>query len=545
MYAILAVAPILLALVLMAGFNVSSGKSLISAWITGCVCAFFVWKMNPLHILGFSVSGFIRSLDVLFIIFGAILLLNVLDKLGVIASIGDGFGKISRDRRIQVLIIAWMFCSFIEGAAGFGTPAALAAPLLVGLGMPPLAAAMTALVADSVAVPFGAVGVPSVTGFSIVAPVVEKLGLDAAAYSTQLYAVTALINVSFGVFVPFIMILMLTLFFDEKKSIKPAFEILPLALYSGVAFCLPFSLIAVFIGPELPSLLGSVIGFGLLFLAVKKGWFVPKTVWLFKDDKQIQPDRTHTEQKPQMSLLKTWAPYGTIALFLVITRMPWLPVKDAIQSFTINFNNICGIDGINYSWRIFNNPGLFPFIIITIPVAVLYRMSKKDFAGIVKKTGKQVTNAAIALAGGVALVQIMINTNINTSGLGSMITEIASALAGIFGSAYPLVAPLVGLLGGFISGSNTVSNILFTSLQFDTALAVSLPTILILSLQFVGGAVGSMTSVNNVVAVCATTGAAGKEGKLIIRTMIPAVVYCLAVSGIAFLLLALGIQFLA
>ena len=551
MYAIFAIFPILLALVLMVAFNVSSGKSLISAWAAGSLFAFFAWKMDLLHIIGYSVSGFIRSLDVLCIIFGAILLLNVLSKLGIISSIGEGFSKISKDRRIQVLIIAWMFGAFIEGAAGFGTPAALAAPLLVGLGVPPFAAAMAALVANSVPVCFGVVGVPSMTGFSAIAPLVERLGVDSGAYSAQLYATVAAINVSFGVLIPFVIVMMITIYFGEKKSFKPALEILPLALYAGAAFCLPYYLIAAFIGPELPTLLGSIIGFILLLTAVKKGWFVPKTIWLFPGDKQSESEQTRpgnaalTAQKQEISLVKAWAPYGIIALFLVITRMPYLPFKAAIRSFSVNFVNLCGVEGVNYSWAILNNPGIFPFIIITVLIAALYRMPKKEFADIVRNTAKQVTNAAIALAGGVALVQIMINTNVNASGLDSMITEIAKTLGGFFGNSYPLVAPLVGVLGAFIAGSNTVSNVLFASLQFNTAYMVGLPTILIVSQQFIGGAVGNMICVNNVVAVCATTGAVGKEGKLILRTLLPCIVYSLAVAGVAFALLAVGYRFLA
>lgn len=542
MYALLSISPIILALTLMLAFRVSSGKSLVAAWIAGCLIAFWAWEMDFMRIAGYSVAGFLRSIDVLLIIFGAILLLNILSKIGIISAIGEGFSKISRDRRIQVLIIAWMFGAFIEGAAGFGTPAALAAPLLVGLGVPPFAAALSALIANSTPVVFGAAGVPSMTGFAIIEPMVYSLGVAPNAYAMQLYATTALINVSFGVFIPFIIILMLVLLFGEKKSIKPALEILPFALYSGIVFCLPFYFIAAFIGPELPTILSSIIGFALMFVAVKKKWFIPKTVWLFPNDKILQPQID--EQKPKISIARAWAPYGAITAFLIITRLPFFPIKDFLQNFTINIVNIFGIDGINFSWRILNNPGLFPFILIALLTAAIYRMSKKELALIVKKTANQVTNAAIALAAGIALVQIMTHTHYNASGLDSMVTVVAKTLGDVFGGNYPLVAPFVGLLGGFVSGSNTVSNVLFASLQFDTALKIGLPTLLIVSQQFVGGAVGSMISVNNVVAACATTGAKGKEGELILKMLLPAIAYCLAVAAVAFFLLKINYNFL-
>jgi lactate permease len=529
----------------MVAFNVSSGKSLLSAWLIGCIIAFTIWKMDAWHILAYSVSGFIRSLDVICIIFGAILLLNILTKLRIIDSIGEGFSKISQDRRIQILIIGWMFGAFIEGAAGFGTPAALAAPLLVGLGIPAFAAAMASLIANSTPVCFGVVGVPSMTGFATIRPGVERLvGLDAtAAYSAQLYEQVGFMNMCAGIFIPFVIILMVTFMFGEKKSFKPGFEMLPLCLLAGASFCVPYYLIARFIGPELPTLLSSIIGFILLISAVKAGLFVPKTVWRFPNDPPIILN--DSEQGRKISLVKAWASYGVIAVFLVATRVPFLPFRDIVRGFTINFNNICGIEGVNYGWAILNNPGLFPFIIVAVIVVLIYGMKRSDFTAVIKKTGKQVSSACIALLGGVALVQIMTNTQFNASGLDSMTRVVATTLGNTFGGMYPLIAPLVGVFGAFVAGSNTVSNVMFASLQFDAALMVHLPTILICAQQFIGGAIGNMICVNNVVAVTATTGAVGKEGKLIMSTILPCVLYSLAISGIAFLLLAIGYPFIA
>jgi lactate permease len=545
MTALLAVLPVVLAVVLMVAFNVKSGKSLLFAWLLGCVLALVVWKMSPMSIVARSVAGFISSLDILLIIFGAILLLNVMKKLGNISAIGAGFTSISRDRRVQFLIIAWLFGAFIEGAAGFGTPAALAAPLLVGLGAPPFAAAMAGLIANSTPVSYGAVGTPTLTSTAILRPIVEGVGIDTAAYSTQLCSTVALIHVSFGVFVPLVIIMMVTWFFGEKKSIKPALEILPLAIYAGLVFVVPYYLIAYFVGAELPSLLGSIIGFVLFLPVVKKGWLVPKNVWLFPGDKQKEEVQADAGQKREMSLVKAWAPYGVVAAFLVISRVPWLPLKAAIGKIAINFVNICGVEGVNHRWTIVNNPGIFPFLIVTVLTAIIYGMSRKEFLDIFKSTGKQLTNAALALAGGVALVQIMRYTNINASGLNSMVTEVAIALGNIFKGAYPLVAPMVGIFGAFVSGSNTVSNTLFTSLQYEAAVQVGLPTIPIVALQVVGGAVGNMICVNNVIAVCATTNAVGQEGKMIVRTLLPCIVYSLFVSCVAFVLLAIGFQFVA
>ncbi|MCK5128479.1 MAG: L-lactate permease, partial [Clostridiales bacterium] len=156
MYAIIAVIPILLAVILMAIFNQSAKKALPIAWISVLFIGLFVWKISLSDILAYSVFGMFKAIDLLLIIFGAILILNTLKQSGAMASISQGFYGLSTDRRVQAVIIGWMFGAFIEGAAGFGTPAALAAPLLVGLGFPPLAAAMSTLVFNTSPVAFGA-----------------------------------------------------------------------------------------------------------------------------------------------------------------------------------------------------------------------------------------------------------------------------------------------------------------------------------------------------------------------------------------------------
>jgi lactate permease len=171
----------------------------------------------------------------------------------------------------------------------------------------------------------------------------------------------------------------------------------------------------------------------------------------------------------------------------------------------------------------------------------------REVGEIFKKTLHQVANAAIALLAGVALVQIMRYTNFSNPGAGleAMTTEVAKALASLFGGLYPLISPVVGVFGAFVSGSNTVSNVMFAALQFKTAVLVGLPAVLIVMCQSMGGAIGNMICVNNVVAVSATTGAEGSEGKLILAAIWPCLIYSLMVSVAAFVYLAIGIKWVA
>ena len=546
-YALLAVIPIILAVVLMSGFHIKSGISMMAAWASGMVLAVTFWKMDVTHAAAYTVYGFLVSLDTIIIIFGAILLLNILINIGFIESIGNGFSNITHDRRIQILIIGWLFTSFIEGAAGFGTPGALAAPLLVGLGVPPFAACLSALIGSSTPTTFGAVGTPPITGINTILPDIVSTfpDLDPSVVVNQFYSRLALTNVFIGTFVPVLLIVTIMASDSGKKGVKEALPIIPLSIFAGLVFTFPVYLTATFIGPEIPSLLGALVGLALFLTAVKKGFLVPKQIWRFKNDPIVEP----AQMKKGVPLFVAWSPYLVIASLLIITRLPWLPIRawigDPVRSLAIK--SIFGFQGIDWSWKILNNPGLFPFIFVAAAYVAARGVKAGAIKSILHKTAKQIKNASIALLFGVALVQIMRYTNYsNLSGeLEAMTTEVAKALAAAFGGLYPLVSPFVGVFGAFIAGSNTVSNIMFMPLQFKAAALIGLPTVMIAVGQSLGGAVGNMMCVHNVVAVTATTGAEGSEGKLIMAAALPCVVYGLLLSAMLFIYLAVGVGWVA
>jgi len=162
--ALVAVVPILLAGVLLIAFRVAARVAMPIVYVAAVALAWGAWRVDLRHIAASTVQGLFITFDLLFIIFGAILLLKTLEHSGAVAAIRSSFHDISQDRRVQVVIIAWLFGSFIEGAAGFGTPAAVAAPLMVALGFPPLAAVMLGMMIQSTAVTFGAVGTPILIG---------------------------------------------------------------------------------------------------------------------------------------------------------------------------------------------------------------------------------------------------------------------------------------------------------------------------------------------------------------------------------------------
>lgn len=552
MFVFIALLPILLIVVLMTYFNWSAKKAMPIGWIVTVITAYFFWKMKFSTVMAASAFGALKSIDVFLIIFGAILILNTMLQSGAMKVINNGFMGISQDRRIQVIIIGWMFGAFIEGASGFGTPAALAAPLLVGIGFPPLAAAMVALIYNSTPVSFGAVGTPTLTAVSVVssnlAQVTPSIGLEQ--FGMEVTRWVALIHSIAGTFVPLLGVCFLTYFFGKEKSIKPALEVLPFGIFAGIAFTLPYLLTAWTLGTEFPSLLGALIGLGIVIYAAKKKWLQPKREWDFAEEYKVSivyEDKVNSDdisnEAPIIPLWKAWLPYIIVAVCLILSRIPAIGLKPLLQIPAISINSILGIKEFSYRLPFLYNPGVFPFIFVSLICIFIYKMPGEKVKNAWQETIEQVTGATIALIFGVAMVQLMLNSSINEAGLGSMTTVVATSAANVFGQVWPFISPFIGVLGAFISGSNTVSNILFAGFQFDIATQLEMSRVLIVSLQIVGGAIGNMICVNNVVAACATVGAMGSEGLLIRRNIVPCVIYSILASVITLVIMSLVVIF--
>ena len=506
-----------------------------------------------------TVIGFLEAFAVLVIIFGAILIMNTLSSSGAMAAINGMFTGISPDARIQAIIIGFIFGAFIEGAAGFGTPAALAAPLLISVGFPPLAAAVVALIYNSVPVCYGAVGTPTNSSMATLGESVTSLGGNVDSFKADLTFFSA-VNMAVGAFfiVTIGIILLVTMFGKdaEHKKVAKAFEVLPFIIFVCVVFDVIYLLIAKFIGPELVSLVAAVITLFVVLFTSKKGLLMPKNIWTFGKKETWDHSWLSTTEVPEpkqsdMSLVKAWIPYLLIGLALVITRV-WSTLQPdswagAMKAFKVTLPLF---GGASWSWAILWNPGII-FIIVGLITIPLHGMNGDTVKEAWKNSFNQVKGAAIALLFGVAMVYIFRNSandgiqvsymiDGRTAGLGSMLTMMADGLGSIFRGAYIVIAPLIGVLGSFMSGSNTVSNTLFSSLQFETATLVGLPQVIIVALQNNGGAIGNMVCVNNVVSACATTGTIGNEGKIIRTDFLPCIVYCVIVIVVSLIVISLG-----
>ncbi len=545
-YALAAFLPVLAVMFFLVVLRWPAVRAMPVAYVLTVIVALSVWQVPALHVVGATLRGGMIALTLLWIIFGAILLLFTLRESGAVTTIRRGFMGISRDRRIQLIIVAWLFGSFIEGAAGFGTPAAVAAPLLLALGFPALAAVMMTLIIQSTPVSFGAVGTPILVGMgqSLNVPQVEEaLAASGITYTEFIYRLgvfTAMPHAVAGTLIPLIIVCMMTRFFGENKSFREGLEVWKFALFAGFSFVIPYLLVAVFLGPEFPALLGGLAGLAIVVTAARKGLFLPEgEPWDFpprsKWEEQWVGNITAEagEERHHMTLLLAWTPYLLVAALLVLTRLPFLPFRGWLTSFSFTWSNIAGTS-LSQSVEPLYLPGTI-FILVALTTIFIHRMSKDEARMAWSDAAHKMAGPALALLFAVGLVRVFIDSNTNASGLDSMPLVLAEYVAGIAQGTWPFFAPIIGAMGAFVAGSNTVSDLMFALFQYGVADRIGTSRIVILGIQAVGGAAGNMICVHNVVAASATVGLVGREGALIRRTIIP-MTYYLIVTGMLGLL---------
>ncbi len=541
MNALLAATPILAAAVFLVVLRWPAKRAMPLVYVIAFVLAIGVWGVSAPRALAATIQGCFIAFDILFIIFGAILLLNTLKYSGALEVIRSGFKHISADRRVQLIVIAWLFGSFIEGASGFGTPAAIAAPLLVALGFPALAAVMIGMMIQSTPVTFGAVGTPILVGVRggllhpALSAALTRAGIDFEQYLRLIAAESAVLHGITGTLIPLLMVMMLTRFFGRNKSWREGLSILPFALFAGLAFTVPYTVTGILLGPEFPTILGSLIGLGLVTYAARRRWLLPNDSWDFPPEREwpaswsgsIVFEKLH-ERRAAMPLWRAWSPYLLVALLLVISRLPQLPIGDYLKKVEIFLPNLLGTD-IAASTQPLYLPG-FILLIVALLTSLLHRMKGVALLAAAKESAGILLGAGFVLLFTVPMVRIYINSGVNSSGLSSMPVEMARWVANHVGVIWPLFAPTVGALGAFIAGSNTVSNLMFSLFQYNIAENLSISGAFVVALQAVGAAAGNMIAIHNVVAASATVGLLGQEGATLRRTLLPTLYYLLVVG---------------
>ena len=589
--ALLALAPIAVVAVFLVVLRWPASRAMPLSWVVAAVLAATVWGVSGTRIAAASVNGLVVAGTLLYIIFGALLLLHTLQESGALAVIRRGFTGITPDRRIQVILIAWLFGAFIEGSAGFGTPAAVAVPLLVGLGFPPLAAVVAGMLIQSTPVSFGSAGTPILVGVSTglegsEAVAAYAAGLGLGEWTDFLAFVgfrVALLHAVAGTLVPLLVVATMTRFFGARRSFAEGLRVWRFALFAALAMTVPYLLAAWLLGPEFPALLGGLVGLVIAVTAAKRGLFMPPAEDRFEFpprsgwEAEWSADRPTAADEPtaanelpaanqlhaanqltvadeptagdepaapvaseprRLGALTAWAPYAVVGLLLLLTRLPSLPFQEALSSVVLRWPDIFG-SGITATAAPLFLPGAV-FIAASLFAVVLHRMDRGQAGRALGASFRSTARASVALVFTVPMVQVFLNTGGAASGHPSMPIALAEGAAQLAGSAWPFFAPFIGGLGAFVAGSNTVSNMMFSLFQFGVGERLSLDPGWVVALQAVGGAAGNMICVHNVVAASAVVGLVGREGAVIRRTLVPFCYYALLPGALGYAILWSG-----
>jgi lactate permease len=446
-------------------------------------------KLSLLSTLHGALYGFF---PICWIIIGAVFLYNVSVKAGQFEIIKSFMTSITTDRRLQALLIAFSFGSFLEGAAGMGAPVAITSAMLVGMGFNPLYAAGICLIANTAPVAFGSVGVP-ITIASQVSGIPE-MGIS------QMVGRTLPI---IAIFIPFYLV---TLMAGFKRS----FEVLPAMLVSGFVFAIVQWLVANYLGPMLPSLLAGLASIVCLMVLLR--FWKPKAIWRFSDEPPVSTE-IQLKYTPGQ-IVRAWSPFLIMTVLIVLWGLQ--PVKTVLNSIgQIKFfipglqGAILNNDGSPLAIKVFDlnylsNSGtamLFA-VIISLP---LIGMSYKEGLKVYLSTLYQLRFTIITITSIVGFAFIA-----NYSGM-SITMALALASTGIL---FPFFSPILGWLGVFMTGSDTSSNALFCKLQRVSAENIGIDPIITVSANASGGVVGKMISPQSIAVGAAAIGLVGKESDL-------------------------------
>jgi lactate permease len=425
------------------------------------------------------------------IILPAVFLFNITVRSGQFNVVRQFLASITADRRIQALLIAFSFGSFLEGTAGFGAPVAITAAMLTGLGFNPLYAAGICLIANTAPVAFGTIGIP-------ITVVSQVTGLPEQAISEMV-----------GRTLPFLSALLPFYLVTLMAGYRSAKEVAPAALVSGLSFAVIQALSSNFLGPALPDVLAG-IGSIICLLLLLRRWR-PASIWRFPDE-TAEPE-SHAPAYTGRQLLWALSPFIVLTIIIIIWGLP--PVKDWLNATgTLSFE-VPGLHNAIHDQNGHPVPHIYRLNYLSaagtaIGIASLLSLA---LSGLRPAEGWQVFRATmyqlrypfLSIAAVLAFAYLM-----NDSGI---TLTMARSLAGS-GIFFPFFAPLLGWLGVFITGSDTSSNALFGKLQAATATSIGVDPVVTVAANVSGGVVGKMISPHSIAIAAAAGGLVGRESEL-------------------------------
>ncbi|MBQ9193613.1 MAG: L-lactate permease [Bacteroidales bacterium] len=513
-----AVLPIVLLFVLMLAFKMPGHKSaLITLAVTVLLALFAAPALGMLPEGTASVGGvvwwgFVEGVlkavfPILIIILMAIYSYNILVESREIEVVKSQFTSFTDDKGVLVLMLVWGFGGLLEGMAGFGTAVAIPAAILIGLGFKPMFSALVALIGNTVATGFGAVGVPVTTLCNEVAP--GGAASAEAICETSAFAVLQLSPLF--ILIPFI-ILMLT---DRKAVVKN----LCLALWTGVISVAVQFVCAKYLGAETPAIIGSVAAIVAIILYAK----------LFVKSKP----RETGEKYGAARTFRAWSVYLLILVFILLSGALCPPVNGFLKTHLVTKVHLPVIDtDFRFGW--ISNAGLMLFLGATLG-GLIQGLSFRKLMVVLAKTVVGLRKTVVTIISLIALASIM-----NYSG---MISAIAAGLVAVTGPLYPLFAPLIGAIGTFVTGSDTSSNILFAKLQAHVADQLGMTgqgsffgvegsqTNWLVAANTTGATGGKMISPQSIAIATAACDMQGKDGD-ILRSALPYALMYIVIGGL-------------
>lgn len=497
---ILAFSPIVVLLILMVGFNWGGAKAGPVSWLTAFAVSIFAFGGGTTLISYSQVKAALLSAWVLYIIWAALLLFHIVDEAGSIKTIGQGVARITQNRVIQLILLAWIFTAFLQGIAGYGVPVAVVAPLMVGMGFSPVTAVVTTSIGHSWSVTFGSLA----ASFFALTGVSELPGSELATETALLLGFSCFLC-GFGA----------VWAFGGLRALKQA--VVPLLLVGTVMAATQLGMASLGTYQLAAFTAGSA---GLVAIAALTRLPEYRRARPQADFAELAaaPDGGDGTVVPFNEILLAFSAY-LVLVAIVLSASFITPLSDVLATAAIRLpipetmTSFGWTNDATESYRTiepFGDAGAL-LIYASIVAYVIYRraghLRQGSWRRIVSRTVSGALTSSIGIVTMVGMALLMLDSG--------MTYMLASGAVEVAGPVFPLVSPFVGVLGTFMTGSNTNSNILFGALQRDSAVLLGLPPAMLLAAQTAGGALGSMVAPAKIIVGCSTVGLSGKEGPVV------------------------------
>lgn len=491
---ILAISPIVWLFIAMLAFKIEGYKAGFSSLILSCILAFVRWEMPGINIASAILEGVLFTIwPILIVIIAAVFTYRVITFTGAIENIKYAISRVSKDKRILVLLIGWCFGGFMEGVAGFGTPIAIPAGMLWGMGFDPVVASIACIIANISTTPFGAISILTLTLAEIIGVNVETLSFVTI---IQL-AIPMLLT-------PFFMILIVC-----KGKLKSLKGVGLIALISGLSSFLPQFIVVKYIGPELVAVIPPIISLICTILAVKYlgPKETPKDYEITNKDKDVR-DRKNIINKRDIILASL--PFIIIFILFIMTSKLFPNIHGMMSSIKSSVVVYRGENPatLNFFW--INSPGVL-IMISTVIGGLAQGANLRELTIIFGSTIKQIYKTILTFLAVVSTAKV-----ISYSG---MIGEISSVIVFVTGNFYPFIAPVLGIIGGFVTGSGTSTAILLGTMQAKAANILGVSTYSLAAANSVGSSIGKVISPQYIATAASTTGLYGRESEIFRRAM--------------------------